>query len=51
MSKKIVTINFEVPEDNVPSLQEMERDGALDDLAECVALMVDGRAVGVVFSD
>jgi hypothetical protein len=51
MSKKIVTIKFEVPEDHLPDLREMERDGALDNLAECLATLQGRRVVGVNFSD
>lgn len=45
MSKKIVTITYEVPLEVASDLQEMERDGALDDLAECLATL-EGRSGG-----
>lgn len=47
----IVTVKFEVPDSDASDLQEMERDGALDDLAECLATWRDGRVLGVEFSD
>ena len=49
--RKIVTIRFEVPDTNLSDLQEMERDGALDDLAECLATLNGRRVVSAVFSD
>ena len=51
MSKKIVTIEFEVSASDVPDLQDMQRDGALKDLAECLATLKDRRVVKVIFSD
>lgn len=50
-SKKIVTIRFEVPDNNLSDLQEMERDGALDDLAECLATLQGRRVISAGFSD
>ena len=49
--KKIVTIKFEVPESDASDLQNMEREGALDDLAEVLATLEGRRVVGVIFSD
>ena len=52
MSKrKILTIKFEVPDSHIPDLRDLKRDGALDDLAECVATLEGRRVVGVIFSD
>jgi hypothetical protein len=51
VSKKIVTIEFEVSAGDVSALEEMQRDGALGDLAECVATLKGRRVVNVIFSD
>ena len=52
MSKKqIVTIKFEVLESDVADLQDMARDGALDNLAEVLATLTGRRVVDVNFSD
>ena len=51
MSKTIVTIKFEVPKEFVSDLQQMNRDGAVDALAECLATLEGRRVLGVVFSD
>lgn len=51
MSKKtFITMKFEVPESDLSDLQDMERDGALDDLAEVLATLKGRRIVGVKFS-
>jgi hypothetical protein len=51
VSKNIVTIEFEVSARDVSDLQDMQRDGALDDLVECLATLKDRRVVGVAISD
>lgn len=51
MSNRIVTVKFEVPDHFVSDLQDMERDGALDDLAEILATLQGRRVVGVVFTE
>jgi hypothetical protein len=51
VSKTIVTIKFEIPENFVSDLQDMERDGALDDVAECLATLEGRHVLGVVFGD
>jgi hypothetical protein len=50
VSKNIVTIEFEVSATDFSDLQDMHRDGALDDLAECLATLKDRRVVEVIFS-
>ena len=49
--KKIITIKFEVPQSDVSELKEMDSDGALDDLAECLATLNGRRVISAVFSD
>lgn len=46
----IVTVKFEIADTDMSDLQDMERDGALDDLAECLATLEGRRVVGVVLS-
>lgn len=47
----IVTVKFEVPDSDASDLQEMERDGALEDLAECLATWNGRRVVSAVFTN
>jgi len=51
VSTQIVTVKFEVGENFVSDLQDMERDGSLDDLVECLATLEGRRVVRVIFSD
>lgn len=51
LSKKFVTMQFEVPDDFISDLQQIERDGALNALAECLATLEGRRVVGVECSD
>jgi hypothetical protein len=46
---RTVTIKFEVANSDVPNLQVMERDGALDDLVECLATLQGRRVLEVLF--
>lgn len=45
-----MTITFEFCDYFLSDLQQMERDGALDALAECLATLEGRRVVGVEFS-
>ena len=51
MSTKTVTVTFEVPDEFVADLQEMEQDRALDNLAECLATLQGRRVIEVGFSN
>ena len=47
----IVTVKFELPDSAASDLQEMKRDGALNDLAECLATWTGRRVIGVEFGE
>lgn len=49
-NKFFVTMKYEVPDEYLSDLHQMESDGALDDLAEILGNLEGRRVVGVEFT-